>query len=234
MMLYLCKVNYFLYLCTQIYEMTMNHDLPQSVPQGSYGAQDPENRRILQVANELRRLCQVYETQCRVGKKNVDRFETELRCTEQYAKEHGCWIPMEHIFELGVPGPSGNENDTYVTDDAVFKVNNLMNSASVVALLEKVQMHNLLFPDTAYKLHGFAGFEGRIVHPVLRQKRVANAQPATQVMIDTYMAALGFTKTEFEGHFANGTYEAWDLLPRNVLVDKDGDLYVVDAEIKQL
>ena len=29
-------------------------------------------------------------------------------------------------------------------------------------------------------------------------------------------------------------YEAWDLLPRNVLVDKDGDIFVVDAEIKLL
>ena len=53
-------------------------------------------------------------------------------------------------------------------------------------------------------------------------------------MIDTYMAALGFVKTGQEGHFTNGTYEAWDLLPRNVLVDEEGDVYVVDAEIKKL
>ena len=25
----------------------------------------------------------------------------------------------------------------------------------------------------------------------------------------------------------------WDVLPRNVLVDADGDIYVVDAEIKK-
>ena len=53
-------------------------------------------------------------------------------------------------------------------------------------------------------------------------------------MIDTYMAALGFEKTSEEGRFSNGIYEAWDLLPRNVLVDVDGDIFVVDAEIKQL
>ena len=209
----------------------MNHDLPQSVPQGSYGAQDSEDRRILQVANELRRLCQIHETQCRAGGKNVDALEAELRCAEHYAKEHECWIPMESIFELGVPGPSGNENDTYVTDNAIFKVNNLMNSASIVALLEKVLMHNLLFPDTAYMLHGFAGFDGRIVHPVLRQKRVANARPATQVMIDTYMAAIGFTKNPVDGKFENDTFIVWDVVPRNVLKDKEGDIFVIDAEI---
>ena len=33
---------------------------------------------------------------------------------------------MTKVFDLGTPGPSGNENDTYVSDDAVYKVNNLM------------------------------------------------------------------------------------------------------------
>lgn len=53
-------------------------------------------------------------------------------------------------------------------------------------------------------------------------------------MIDTYMAALGFEKTGEEGHFTNGEFEVWDLLPRNVLVDDEGDIYVVDAEIMRL
>ena len=153
---------------------------------------------------------------------------------EQMAKAGGYWIPMMQVFNLGVPGPSGNENDTYVAEDCIYKVNNLMNSGSVVALLEKILMHNILFPDTAYQLHGFAGFDGRTVQPVLRQVRVANATPATQIMIDTYMAALGFVKQDNEGRFTNGQYVVWDLVPRNVLIDGDGDIFVVDAEVKRL
>ena len=53
-------------------------------------------------------------------------------------------------------------------------------------------------------------------------------------MIDTYMAALGFEKTNTEGRFSNNTYEVWDLVPRNVLADAEGDIFVVDAEIKHL
>ena len=48
------------------------------------------------------------------------------------------------------------------------------------------------------------------------------------------MAALGFEKTTEEGHFFNGEYEVWDLVPRNVLVDAEGDIFVVDAEIKRV
>ena len=223
-----------MYFCRQKLRAMKNHDLLKPVPQGSDGAQDEENQRIHAIADELRRLCQLHETQHGVGSKHVDTFEVEQQCAERYAKEQECWIPMERIFELGVPGPSGNENDTFVVDDAIYKVNNLMNSGGVIALLEKVLMHNTLFPDTAYRLYGFAGFDGRTVQPVLRQRRVANARPATQVMIDTYMAAIGFTKTSREGRFTNGVYEAWDLVPRNVLVDQEGDLYVVDAEIRKL
>ena len=150
------------------------------------------------------------------------------------AIERGFWIPMMDIFNLGEPGPSGNENDTYVSEELVYKVNNLLNSGSVVGLLHKILMHNVLFPETAYSLYGFAGFDGRTIQPVIAQPRVANAHPATHIMIDTYMAALGFNKTSAEGRFSNSTYEVWDLVPRNVLVDDDGDIYVVDAEIKIL
>jgi len=144
------------------------------------------------------------------------------------------WIPMDEVFDLGTPGPSGNENDTYVSGTNIYKVNNLLNSGGIIKLLDKVLFHNLLFPNTAYKLHGFAGYDGRSIMPVLIQRRIRNAQPATQIMIDTYMSALGFTKENDEGRYSNGTYLVWDVVPRNVLVDADGDMYVVDAEIKGL
>ena len=66
------------------------------------------------------------------------------------------------------------------------------------------------------------------------QPRIANAHPATKIQIDTYMAALGFEKTTQDGCFRNSQYEVWDVLPRNVLVDDEGDIFVVDAEIKHI
>ena len=213
----------------------MDYDFPESISQGSDRAQEAENRRIAEIADELSRLCRVHEAQLGNGKADVNPIETEQRAAEQMAKTRGFWIPMMNIFRLGVPGPCGHENDTYVAEQGVYKVNNLLNNnGSIIAVLRKILLHNAIFPDTAYSFRGFAGFDGRTVQPVFYQPRVADAQPASQIMIDTYMAALGFEKTSEEGRFTNGTYEAWDLLPRNVLVDKDGDIFVVDAEIKLL
>jgi len=211
----------------------MNNDLLKPISQGSIGAQDAENQRITEITNEFVRFCSVYAQKCGKSSDNVTALDMEMRVAEAYAKEHAIWIPMDKIFALGEPGPSGNENDTYVNEDYVFKVNNLMNCGSILSLFDKIKMHNEIFPDTFYVLYGFTGFEGRTIMPVLRQNRVANAQPATQIIIDTYMAAIGFSKREEVGKYSNVDYTVWDLLPRNVLYDKDGDIYVVDAEISR-
>ena len=211
----------------------MSNDIPESVSQRGYGAYDEENRRIQEISDELQRLCQLHEAQPGTGQADGGHFEIEQRVAEQYAKSVGLWIPMDIVFDLGAPGPSGNENDTYVSSTTIYKVNNLLNAGGICKLLEKILLHNQIFPNTFYKFYGFAGYDGRSVCPVLEQERVCNAQPATQIMIDTYMSALGFTKESEEGRYSNGTYLVWDVVPRNVLVDADGDMYVVDAEIKK-
>ena len=211
----------------------MSHDISQSVPQGSIGAQDAENCRVGAIADELYRLCELYEAQRGDSQQDVSRFEAEQRATEVFAKEHGLWLPMERVFDLGVPGPSGNENDTYVADDSIYKVNNLLNCGSILKLLDKVRMHNILFPETYYRLYAFTGFDGRTVMPVLRQRRIAHSEPTPQIAIDTYMAALGFNREETIGRYSNSDFTVWDLIPRNVLRDQDGDIFVVDAEIKR-
>ena len=209
----------------------MSHDILQSIPQGGYGAYDEENRKIQGIADELKRLCRIHEKESGDSQTNGGSFEIEQRITEQYAKTHNLWISIDYIFDLGVPGPSGNENDTYVSENTIFKVNNLFNSGSIVKLLEKILLHNIIFPNTFYKFYAFTGYDGRSVMPVLQQDRICDAYPATQELIDSYMTALGFSKQSTTGKYANESYIVWDVVPRNVLVDDDGDLYVVDAEI---
>ena len=212
----------------------MKDDILESVSQRSRGEEIAENKRIYEIADGLRRGCQLYEAQLRDGQSHVNYFDVEQRVAEQYAKDNGIWLPMSNVFSLGIPGPSGNENDTYVSNDLIYKVNNLLNSGSIARLLEKMVMHNELFYDTAYSFYAFTGFDGRTVMPVLQQRLVKNAQPATNIEIETYMAAIGFSKMAADGRYANTIYEVWDLLPRNVLKDKEGDLFVIDAEIKKL
>jgi hypothetical protein len=212
----------------------MTDDIFESVSQRVDGEETAENSRIREVAYELHRRCQLYEAQFRDGEKHVSHFEIEQRVAELYARENGMWLSMSDVFDLGVPGPSGNENDTYVSNDIIYKVNNLLNSGSILKLFAKIYMHNNLFYDTCYSLYAFTGFDGRTVMPVFKQSLVKNARPATPIEIETYMAAIGFLKLNEKGRFSNDVYEVWDVVPRNVLKDEEGDIYIVDAEIKLL
>ena len=210
------------------------NDIFESVSSGIDGKKTPENGGMEEISNELHRRCKLYEEELRNGKKHVSHFEVEQRIAESYAKEHGLWIPMDDVFNLGVPGPSGNENDTYVSDNVIYKVNNLLNSGSIAKLLKKIILHNQTFPETQYKLYGFAGYDSRSVCPVLMQGLVKYALPATQIEIDMFMAALGFNKSDIIGKYFNNRIEVWDIVPRNVLKDTYGDMYVIDAEIKEI
>lgn len=127
----------------------MKDDILEPVSQRGDGAYDKENRRIQKVSDDLQRLCRLHEEESRVGKSYGGRFEIEQRVAEQYAKSNGIWIPMDNVFDLGIPGPSGNENDTYVAKDTIYKVNNLLNSGGICKLLDKILLHNLIFPNTA-------------------------------------------------------------------------------------
>ena len=211
-----------------------NNDILESVSSGIDGKKNPQNGGLDEIANELRRCCELYEEKLRNGEKHVSRFEVEQRVAEVYAKQRGLWIPMDKVFELGIPGPCGNENDTYVSDNVIYKVNNLLNSGSIAKLLKKIILHNQTFPETQYKLYGFAGYDSRSVCPVLMQGLVKYALPATQIEIDMFMSALGFNKSDKIGKYFNNRIEVWDIVPRNVLKDKYGDMYVVDAEIKEI
>ena len=212
----------------------MTYDISESVSQRGSGEETEENRRILEIADELRRRCQLYEAQLRDGEEHVTPLEKEQRVAEQYAKENGMWLPIGAVFDLGIPGPSGNENDTYVSNDIIYKVNNLLNTGSILRLLDRLVWHNILFYDTAYSLYAFTGFDGRTIMPVLKQQLIKDSIPATAIEIETYMAAIGFSKLNDEGRYSNNDFIVWDLVPRNVLRDKDGDIFIIDAEIARI
>ena len=217
--------------------MNKRYDILQSVSQREDGALSGENEELVHIANIIAGAAtdsRANEEKSRFGSDDgVTLNEQEQRRAERWAKQHDCWIPMEEIFQIGVPGPSGSESDTYVASDVyIYKTNNLMHcSGSIFLALKKFINYNNIFPDSAYTFVGFTGFDGRSVYPVVRQRYIKDGIPATQNEIDCYMSALGFTKDDV-GKYHNERYAVSDVLPKNVLKDSTGDFFVIDAEIR--
>ena len=95
-----------------------NNDILESVSSGIDGKKNPQNGGLDEIANELRRCCELYEEKLRNGEKHVSRFEVEQRVAEVYAKQRGLWIPMDKVFELSkeftfkIPSESNNTQNT--------------------------------------------------------------------------------------------------------------------------
>lgn len=210
-------------------------EILQSIPQRERGTEAQKDRRMEEAERAIRRSQSsgTNETQFGGSQSALSRQEIEARAAEEYAKENGLWIPMDKVFDLGTPGPSGNENDTYISNEGyVYKVNNLMNSKGILPLFDRIKLHNQIFPSSRYEFVGFTGFDGRSIYPIFRQAYVHESTNATPEEIEEYMNTLGFSKIN-EHKYTNGDITISDLRPRNVLKDTDGDLYVVDAEFQQ-
>ncbi|WP_462375800.1 LPD38 domain-containing protein [Segatella buccae] len=161
-----------------------------------------------------------------------ERIERERAAAEKFAAEHGALMSIDDLFSLGDIGPSGTESDTYFSRDGyVYKMNNLMHNPLVSDYLKRLSFHNKIFTNTPYELVGFVK-SGKSLYPVVRQESVDFDRQGTKGEISSYMQSLGFVD-DGDGVFHNNEYTVKDVKPKNVFKGKDGQLYVVDAEISE-
>lgn len=161
------------------------------------------------------------------------------------AKRNGVFIDRSTLNSLGdrVVGVSG-ESVVYIDEanNRVVKVKdpyaktNLKGHAASDALYEHI-VHNLLFPNTQYRLLGISDDAIGDVRFVLEQDYMAKGfTPATQADIDWYLThELGLTKVEKPYlHYENDYYSITDVDAGgdNVLIDEDGAICFIDPIIK--
>lgn len=174
--------------------------------------------------------------------------ETVLRA---WAEENGMLLGrdfydefVEKIDALEDAGSnaSGGEADVYyvLNEDRWIKMHESLIShqfESHSGFLDRLLLHNELFPETAYTLEGFAEApNGRLV-PIISQPHVevkvdefGNPVAASEAQVDELMEGLGFEKRGSDS-YVRGNIEVKDLHKENVLVDADGKFQVIDPII---
>lgn len=150
---------------------------------------------------------------------------------KDWAISNHCWIDRT---TLGTFSDRGSENEVYASLDSkyVFKLNDFRYSDdNLNPFFERMHIHNLLFPDCAYELIGFAENRDKKICAVLCQPFIVAQREALQQEIDEEMQRLGFHKEMDEGYFTNNDYDIFDAVPNNVLMGEDGHLYFIDTII---
>jgi hypothetical protein len=214
------------------FDKNASDGIPEPVSQGEHRAQTEADRRMEEISSSIKRICEEAIRDAPTSGRDLSRQE-EIEA-EHFALENGLWIPFKNVDDFGEPYPGGNENIVYYNqiESAVYKVNNLINAGSITKLIAQILLHNKIFPDTPYELVGFTGFEGRSIYPVLKQSHIDISSFATPEDIADYMHSLGFNQLS-DSKFADEKYTVSDLFPRNVLKDRQGNIYVIDDIIKE-
>ncbi|MFA6690060.1 MAG: hypothetical protein WCS18_11340, partial [Sphaerochaetaceae bacterium] len=182
--------------------------------------------------------------------------ETEV--VERYAVRNGLVLDNGPFYKnLGVYksltgdfGAEGMEHLVFVSPEEpgiIVKINKMALHESWLEYLNKLSIHNFLFPETAYKLVGFTkvapspsngeiGWNGISLRPVLSQAFVSGEREAKAVDMRKTMEAKGFSESDEEkGVYTSEKYpgiKVTDLHDGNGIVDSDGTTIIFDPMIK--
>ena len=182
-----------------------------------------------------------------VGKdgKTLPRAERE-RAIEEKKKEllkkwavaTGNWHTDVSDFSDGKePIGSGTDSDVYLSKDgkSVIKVSKGKPYGKRFRPdVDNVALFNTVFPGSRYTIEGYGEIDGKFVR-FLKQPFVdfTDSTPLTEGERVAYMEKLGFKAINKENTaFSNGEIVASDLQKSNVVRDRNGNVRVIDADMK--
>ena len=173
----------------------------------------------------------------------ADSEDKQDRAIERFARDKGMWTDdlTQHCKdEFGERFSHGMESDVYDGGDSVVKMMTLRLAKSPVAMLERIALHNRLFPDTQMQIVGFGRAnrygepDGRLGFLVRQRKVEFDEGETTTADVAEFMQRLGFEPGERKSTYVSpdGSLLATDMHRENVVKAKDGKMAVLDSLVK--
>jgi hypothetical protein len=157
------------------------------------------------------------------------------RIVESWAKAKGIWHDNLDTIEGKELFAEGGEAKVFANDGDtnVIKILSTEYFITPQFALDRITLHNTLFPEAALKITGF-GRNSKGEFQFLVEQPFIQGTPATQAEIDRFITKAGFTKsTKDKGNtFITDDLYVSDLHDENVIKTPNGNLIVIDADIK--
>ncbi len=163
--------------------------------------------------------------------------EAKKSLLEKWAKAAGKWhTELSDFTDASEPIDSGHDSDVYPARDRehVIKLSRGKNDKRFKSDPDAVTLFNYVFPNSAYRVLGYGNFGKGFVR-ILEQPYVnfATSTPLTVEERVEYMDRLGFKPINKEcTAFSNGELLVADLQKSNIVRSKDGNIRVIDADVK--
>ena len=172
-----------------------------------------------------------------VGRPEEENEVADCELLEQYARACGCWYDdLDAAIAEDFPYlAEGGEARVFRFDgQTVAKRIAAPGDAAVQQLLDRISLHNFLFPETNLTVCGFGrSADGRfsvaVLQPYVRGKSTHLLDTARMVA-DAGFHIIDGVRVPYL--FFTENYCLGDLHELNVLTDEDGDLNVIDCDIR--
>lgn len=207
----------------------------------SYGQNIRENRgRIFLAASVISGGGR--ETNRIIPTSYIQRSEWSERCgqlLEQWAKLEGCWIDNaeNYFISNGFIRIDIETGESVVFRDARFtSAIKIMGANYYAGMIDKsidrVMLHNILFPDTALEIIGFTNHNGRL--KIIAYQKFIQGIPASQQDILKFIEdnLKGYDYVSSNDCFIKDGIEISDLHQGNFVKSANGKTYLIDCVIR--
>lgn len=157
--------------------------------------------------------------------------QQQKKVLEQYARENGLWVDFYGQKKYWDFAGSGAEARVYHLDDNNVKkvVDPDVLHETPLEYLDRISLHNYLFPEAPIDLIGFTRIPEGFAF-IVKQPTIKNADNASKQEIKAEMERMGFE--DMGGNmFISKDYIVEDLHTGNVLKTKEGNLVFIDPKV---
>lgn len=160
----------------------------------------------------------------------IDARQRQEAVLAQFAMAENIWY---HDAETQFGTYIGNGAEQYVYysgKGTVTKINNIQFHDTPLGFLDRLALHNYIFPEAPYTLIGFTINQFGDFAAITEQPFVIAERGATRHEMKAYMAKLGYRYMDGNAYL-NSDYYIDDLHPGNALITPKGNIAVIDPII---
>ncbi len=178
---------------------------------------------------------------------NDGNAEKQVQQIEGWAKKNGLWYNDYHDSKDGslegvIESDGGEFSKVSGSEAMVFMTKNPSKDGVTKAidashypngpqgLIDKIILHNSLFPETAYETVGFGKDRSGSFRVIVKQKFVSGKTPSPE-SISKFAQNLGLEKRQGWYYTKDGK-RITDLNPKNIIETTDGKFAVVDCDVE--
>ena len=185
------------------------------------GAESQADRGIAQTVNDFQR--------------EVEQGAQQASCIEQWAKSVGCWtdcIDETLPRMLGDQIAEGGEAVVYDHGATLIKSIGLDYFIQPIIALDRITLHNAYFPETALTVIGFGRTANGDFKVIVEQPFIEGVHVSDEEITE-FAKGLGFSLVNPKNWtFATPDIYLSDLHDENVIKSKEGNIFVVDCDIR--